>query len=74
MQEIPSQFHVLSRNNIVTFFRISRVEGPSPMVPVAPEGSMPPAQLLDACDMDAETMLRLTREGWLEISPAATPG
>lgn len=44
------------------------------MVPVPPEGSMPPAQLLETCDMDPETLLRLTREGWLEVSPAETPG
>lgn len=40
---------------------------------VSPQGSMPPAQLSEACAMDAETMLRLVREGWLEASPAEPP-
>lgn len=44
------------------------------MTQVVPEGAMPPGQLLEACDMDADVLLKLTREGWLEVSPAAPPG
>lgn len=35
---------------------------------------MYPAQLLEACSMDPETLLRLTREGWLQVSPAEPQG
>ncbi|CAM9728003.1 unnamed protein product [Ectocarpus sp. 12 AP-2014] len=39
-----------------------------------PPGSAHPAQLLEECSVDGATLLRLTKEGWLELSPAAPPG
>ncbi|CAM9898804.1 unnamed protein product [Ectocarpus fasciculatus] len=39
-----------------------------------PPGSAHPAQLLEECSVDGTTLLRLTKEGWLELSPAAPPG
>lgn len=38
-----------------------------------PPGSLHPAELLEECALDGETLLRLTKEGWLELSPAAPP-
>lgn len=36
-----------------------------------PFGTAHPAELLEECALDGVTLLRLTSEGWLELSPAA---
>lgn len=50
----------------------TRVSGASSALS-PPPGSVHPAELLEECALDGETLLRLTREGWLELSPAAPP-
>ncbi|CAM9884631.1 unnamed protein product, partial [Pylaiella littoralis] len=39
--------------------------------PSPPPGSAHPAELSEECAVDGATLLRLTRGGWLELSPAA---